>query len=113
MSTTVLRDLARHLLAYKIVIRVEFLGTKIRAYIIHGYMLDVYYNQTTHKYSYTVVKKGRRILGWDNAKHHVQLETFPHHYHSKSGDIVKSQLRGIPIKDLKIVMDTIALELKL
>jgi hypothetical protein len=113
MSTTVLRDLASHLLAYQIVIKVEFLGTKIRAHLMQGYMLDVYYNQTTQKYSYTVFKKGIRILGWDNAKHHTKLETFPHHYHSPSGGIVSSQLRGMPIKDLKTVMDTIARELKL
>jgi len=113
MSIIVLRLLARHLLAYQIVSKVEFLGTKVRAHIIQGYMLDIYYNQTTQKYSYTVFKKGRRVLGWDNAKHHTELETYPHHYHSPSGEIVNSQLRGMPINDLKIVMDVIARELKL
>jgi len=73
----ILKKIAKKLLDYDVVVRVEFLGTKVRAYLVEKYVLDVYYNQTLGKYSYTLIKDNRRVIGWDNASHHVKVETKP------------------------------------
>ncbi len=65
--TDVLKEVAKKLLDYDIVLKVEFLGTKVGDYLFHGYVLDVYYNQTLGKYSYALIKEGKRIIGRDNA----------------------------------------------
>ena len=32
------------------------------------------------------------IVRWDNAPHYPELETFPHHYHTKEGVFSSNQL---------------------
>ena len=91
----------------KIVKNVEILRTKVRAYLVEGFILDVYYNQTLGKYGYTLIKDNRRVIGWDNAPHHVKVETYPHHFHDIDGSIKPSNLSGDPLKDLDIVMGVI------
>ncbi len=103
----ILKEIAKKLLDYDIVVRVEFLGTKVRAYLVEGYILDVYYNQTLGKYGYTLIKEGRRVIGWDNAPHHVKVETYPHHFHDVDGSVKPSNLSGDPLRDLDIVVDTV------
>ena len=39
-----LKKIAKKLLDYDIVVRIEFLGMKIRAHLVEGHVLDVYYN---------------------------------------------------------------------
>ena len=41
--TEILKKVAKKLLDYDIVLKVEFLGTKVRAYLVNGYVLDVYF----------------------------------------------------------------------
>lgn len=113
MSSIILRRVAEKLANYKIINRIEFLGTKVRAHMPKEYILDIFYNETTGKYSYTVFKRGKRILGWDNAKHHLNIQTYPHHYHSKNGKIKASELVGDPIDDLTFIINVIEKELKL
>jgi len=105
--TEILKKVAKKLLDYDIVLKVEFLGTKVRAYLLLGYALDVYYNQTLGKYSYTVIKENRRVIGWDNAPHHVSVETHPHHFHNVNGEIKPSHLSGNPLKDLDNVLNVV------
>ncbi len=109
--TEILKEIAKKLLGYDIVLKVEFLGTKVRAYIVHGYILDVYYNQTLRKYSYTLIKENKRIIGWDNAPHHVAVETYPYHFHDVDGKIKPSHLSGNPLKDLDEVLNVIKIVL--
>ncbi|MFQ5710694.1 MAG: DUF6516 family protein [Candidatus Geothermarchaeales archaeon] len=109
MSTTVLRQVAGRLLEYKIVLRVEFLGTKVRAHLPKGFTFDIYYNETTAKYSYTIFKEGRRILGWDNARHHIQVSTHPHHYHAINGRVLNSRMKGVPLLDLENISKELSL----
>ncbi len=104
----ILKKIAKKLLDYDIVVRVEFLRTKVRAYLVEGYILDVYYNQTLGKYSYTLIKEGRRVIGWDNAPHHVKVETYPHHFHDIDGSVKPSNLSGDPLKDLNKIIKTIS-----
>jgi len=103
----ILKKIAKKLLDYDIVVRVEFLGTKIRAYLVEGYILDIYYNQTLGKYGYTLIKENKRIIGWDNAPHHVKVETYPHHFHDVNGSVKPSNLSGDPLKDLDVVVDKV------
>ncbi|WP_456327148.1 toxin-antitoxin system TumE family protein [Archaeoglobus sp.] len=105
--TEILKEVAKKLLDYDIVLKVEFLGTKVRACLVHGYVLDVYYNQTLGKYSYTLIKESKRIVGWDNAPHHVSVETYPDHFHDVDGKIKPSYLSGDPLKDLNKVLNVI------
>ena len=105
--TEILKKVAKKLLDYDIVFKVEFFGTKVRAYLVHGYVLDVYYNQTLGKYSYTLIKENKRIAGWDNAPHHKSVETYPDHFHDVDGNIKPSHLFGDPLKDLGKVLNVI------
>ena len=45
-SANILREISKKLLRHGIALRVEFLGTKVRAHLIEGFILDVYYNAT-------------------------------------------------------------------
>jgi len=86
------------------VIRVAFLRTKIRAYLRHGFILDIFYNASTGRYSFTVVRGAKRIMGWDNAPHHVHVVTYPHHFHDINGSIKPSDLAGNPLIDIEKVL---------
>ena len=87
MSLPALLETARKLLLSPLVLEVEFLGTKVRAHLPSGYTLDIYYNATLQKYSYTVIKQDKRIIGWDNAPHHKHVTSYPHHFHTQNGKI--------------------------
>ena len=77
MTSTILSLLAAEISEYDFVLRIEDLHTKIRAHLRENYFLDVYYNNTLQKYSYTVIRGDRRVMGWDNAKHHVRVSISP------------------------------------
>ncbi|MBO8183267.1 MAG: hypothetical protein H0Z28_10835 [Archaeoglobus sp.] len=106
-SAELLRKVAKDLTSYEIVIKVEFLGSKVRAHLVGGYVFDVYYNRTLKKYSYTLIKGNKRIVGWDNAPHHVNVETYPDHFHDVDGSIKSSYLSGNPLRDLDLVIKAV------
>ncbi len=54
-----------------------------------------------------LIKENRRVIGWDNAPHHVKVETYPHHFHDVDGTIKPSKLSGDPLKDLDTVINVI------
>lgn len=113
MSLPTLLDTARKLLLSPLVLDVEFLGTKVRAYLPRGYILDIYYNVTLQKYSYTVIKQNKRIIGWDNAPHHKHVKTHPHHFHASDGKITQSRMKGNPTEDVASILKEIKKNLKL
>lgn len=83
--------------------RVEDLKTKIRFFLRDGYYLDAWFSSKLERYSYVLIKEGRRILGWDNAPYHKN-KTFPHHFHS--GELIEeSKLSGDAIKDLYAIFN--------
>src|SRR4030066_459639 len=104
MSFPILLETARKLLLSPLVLNVEFLGTKVRAHLPSGYTLDVYYNATLQKYSYTIVKHDRRVIVWDNAPHHKHVASYPHHFHTQDGKVVQSKLRGNPTEDVALIL---------
>ncbi len=86
-----------------LVVKVHNLMTKWRIELKGGYILDLYFNSTNKKYSYTLTKDENRILGWDNAPHHPGQSNFPHHFHSINGLTGPSDLIGDPENDLELV----------
>lgn len=78
------------------------LATKWRIELVGGYVLDLYFNETLGKYSYTLVKGGTRVLGWDNAPHHPNVANFPHHMHRSDGSLVPTELTGNPAKGTQV-----------
>jgi len=108
-SVDILREVVEKLLGYKIVLRIEFFKTKVRAYLVNGYALDIYYNTTLGKYSYTVFKENRRILsGIMHLVIKLILETYPPHFRDINGSIKPSNLSGNPLKDLNKIMKIIS-----
>ena len=59
-----------------------------RVFFWDGSYLDMYEVVSTElgypvriSYAYTYLKEGRRIFRYDNAPHHPEIVTFPHHKH--------------------------------
>ena len=104
MSLPTLLETAKKLLLSSLVLDIEFLGTKVRARLPNGYTLDIYYNATLQKYSYTITKDDKRVIGWDNAPHHKQVKTHPHHFHTPDGKITESKMKGNPTKDIASIL---------
>ena len=97
------RAVAQLIAACAYVTAVHDLVTKWRLELVGGYILDLYFNETLGKYGYTLVRASRRVLGWDNARHHPGLANFPHHVHRPNGQIETSTLTGDPDHDLELV----------
>jgi hypothetical protein len=113
MSLSTLLETARKLLLSPLVLEIEFLGTKVRAHLSSGYTLDIYYNATLQKYSYTIIKQDKRIIGWDNAPHHKHVKSHPHHFHTSDGKIASSKMKGNPTEDITTVLRETKKTLKL
>ncbi len=101
MATAFDRAVARFVAKCSHVTTVHDLVTKWRLELTGGYILDLYFNETLGKYSYTLIRAGTRILGWDNAPHHPGLPNFPHHVHRPSGQVEPSSLTDDPDHDLE------------
>ena len=113
MSSETLQEIAWRLADYSIVARVEFLRTKVRAHLTAGgYVIDIYFNRTLGKYSYTLIKGDKRVIGWDNAPHHLSVRSYPHHFHDVDGTVRSSLLSGDPTKDLSRIMKAVKKFLK-
>lgn len=103
MAATIEAALNRFVATCALVVSVHDLLTKWRVQLKGGFVLDIYYNEGNGKYSYTLSQGERRILGWDNAPHHSNLSSFPHHFHNPDGTVAISTLNGDPENDLEIV----------
>ncbi len=57
---------------------------KIRAYLRENTVVDIYEYRIegeVYRYSYALIVGSKRVLRYDNAPHHPEVETFPHHKH--------------------------------
>ena len=56
---------------------------KIQARLINGWKLNVWEHATPGfiRYAYHISKGSELVIRWDNAPHHKQIKTFPHHKH--------------------------------
>lgn len=74
----------------------DFYRLKIQACLINGWKLHVWEHATPkfQRYAYHVSKGTQLVIRWDNAPHHRQVNTFPHHKHVKE-DILASKEMSI------------------
>ncbi|HKZ85288.1 MAG TPA: DUF6516 family protein [Anaerolineae bacterium] len=79
------------------------LVTKIRIELERDYSLELYFREATGQYSYTLLLNDRRVIGWDNARHHPDLPNAPHHFHREDGQVESASLTGDPVQDIRIV----------
>ena len=96
MASTFEDAFARFIAATSSIVAIHDLVTTWRVELPSEYVLDLYFNETLAKYSYTLVSGGRRVLGWDNVPHHPHLANFPHHLHQPGGSVAPSALNGDP-----------------
>ncbi len=63
----------------------EYYKLKIEARLVNGWKLHVWEHAIPQlrRYAYHISKKSELIIRWDNAPHHRQIRTFPHHKHVK------------------------------
>jgi hypothetical protein len=107
MATKLIEAISRILTDCPYVIYLRDLMTKTRLELENGYFLDLYYNETCSKYSYTLIRQNKRIVGWDNAPHHPDLTNFPHHFHAENRTVQPSTFIGDPKLDIVEVIKTI------
>jgi hypothetical protein len=81
---------------------------KVRAELSgeYNFQVRIYYNRGHIDYAYQLFTDVP-LLRWDNKEEFPALTTCPHHHHDKTGNVVSSPLKGDPIKDIEIVLDTI------
>ncbi len=59
------------------------------------YINEVYIDATLRKYAYYRLTPGGEILqGWDNAPHHPEIASYPHHIHQQ-GLVQPSSVRSL------------------
>ncbi len=57
---------------------------KLRVFFTESIIIDIYEylkNGYTHKYSYSLIIEEHCVLRYDNAPHHKEISTYPHHKH--------------------------------
>ena len=92
MQRNILKTLKRSKIVAKI-IPVYFDGTaghsilKIRAELINRWQLQVWEHKApaTRRYAYHIFDGDAMVMRWDNAPHHRDIATFPHHKHIGEG----------------------------
>lgn len=79
---------------------------KVRAELSNSDILQVriYHNGGHVDYAYQVIRANRPLIRWDNKEHFSTLSTFPHHFHSLSGEVTESDLTGLPENDLPAIL---------
>jgi hypothetical protein len=66
----------------------DFYYLKIKSHILGDSILHIkiYLSDQEYNYSFHWQKEnGELITRWDNATHHQEIRTFPHHVHTKDG----------------------------
>ena len=69
--------------------RYELMHLKASIVLVDGselHISEVWVGDELEKYSYYWLEETEKIIaGWDNAPHHPDIDTFPHHKHGKEG----------------------------
>ena len=86
---------------------------KVRAELLNGDVLQIriYRNSGHVDYSYQLLRAGEPVMRWDNKEHFPEIASYPHHYHSPSGEVRISPLTGDVTTDLPLVLTILSLEL--
>lgn len=77
----------------------EYYRLKIHARLINGWKLYVWEHATPkfRRYAYHISKGAELIIRWDNAPHHKQIKTFPHHKHIEESVL---ESKDVEIEDI-------------
>ncbi len=77
----------------------EYYILKIEARLVNGWRLHIWEHTAPQlrRYAYHVLKGSELVIRWDNAPHHRQIKTFPHHKHIKDA-ILES--KEVTIKEI-------------
>ena len=68
------------------------------------YINEVYIDEKLRKYAYYRLTPGGEILqGWDNAPHHPEITSYPHHLHQQ-GVVQSSSVRSLD--DVLVLLET-------
>ena len=99
-----------HILATEQFSSMQF-AIKVRAELKNEDVLQVriYHNEDHIDYAYQVIRLGIPLVRWDNKEHFPTIATFPHHFHSLTGQVVDSSLAGLPRDDLPTVLQEITI----
>jgi hypothetical protein len=56
---------------------------KILIELVNGWQMDCWERTSPgfRRYAFHILQENQMITRWDNAPHHGQIETFPHHQH--------------------------------
>ncbi|NCD42625.1 MAG: hypothetical protein EOL88_11090 [Bacteroidia bacterium] len=75
---------------YEFVAKVELIDRSI----LH--IRDYLFFDGSHKYAYQwQYAEGKLIARWDNARHWPNVSSYPHHVHTKDGDVLCSNVRSL------------------
>lgn len=79
---------------------------KVRADLKSGDVLQVrlYCNESHIDYAYQLIRRDAPLVRWDNKEYFPTLATYPHHFRSLSGQVLASDLTGLPDEDLPAVL---------
>ena len=82
---------------------------RIRCSLIPSkYKLEVKFIKTEREFIYSYqLFTDKPIIRWDNAPHYPDIRTYPHHFHDRNGNVIESDLKGIVIDDLNIILRSI------
>lgn len=75
----------------------------LRVFLIGGSFLDVWISEDKYSYHW---QNDNKVVRFDNAPHHEEIETHPHHKHL-GDEIEESPLSGKPEEDIGIVLSYI------
>ena len=72
----------------------DYYRLKIQARLVNGWKLHVWEHATPkfQRYAYHISKGTQLIIRWDNAPHHRQVKTFPHHKHVKENILESKEM---------------------
>lgn len=61
----------------------DFYVLKVRVELKNGWLMDYWEHSAPglRRYSFHVFQGDQMIIRWDNAPHHPDVDTFPHHKH--------------------------------
>jgi hypothetical protein len=90
----------------------DYYRLKILARLINGWKLNVWEHATSgfRRYAYHISKGSELIIRWDNAPHHKQIKTFPHHKHVGENILESDEMEiEVILRDLeKMIKDVLS-----
>lgn len=81
----------------------SFEPARVRLVFSDGTYMDIRYNERG-RYSYHWQRGEGTEYRFDNAPHHREVTTHPHHLHDSSGNVLPSDVRGVSPHDVDEVM---------